>query len=270
MYVRIDFSKFHLRGLSRASFTSNSSTIDKILNFCLHYQAEPTTASAMNSIKFLIGVTFALLITGIVLSYKTMKQNEITDPIAAEIQRLEAYKNELTAKLEQPTGGAQSPTHTPYTPSATESLESAAEMQATKEALERTRQELEQLRARADKAEEKADLANNEAGALAAEVMDQREPSTARANSISQALLMARISSYDKEQQIASIFLERPDDVVTGMILGIRRNAGIAGRVKVGTIQGDRAIADPIPGSFFDGEIDLQEGDELIVPPDFE
>lgn len=220
--------------------------------------------------KILIGVTFALLITGIVLSYKTMKQNEITDPDVAEIQRLEQVIKDHTAKLEQAIGNSQAPAFNNQPTTTAESLQATAEVQATQEALERTRKELEQLRKRTDKAEKKAENADREAGALAAEVMDQREPSTARANSIAQALLMARISTYDKEQQIASIILVRPEDVVSGMVLGIRRNGGIAGRLNVGTIQQDRAIADPIPGSFFSGEIDIQEGDELVVPPDFD
>ena len=38
--------------------------------------------------------------------------------------------------------------------------------------------------------------------------------------------------------------------------------------IKVGTIELSEAVADPIPGSFI-GEIDIREGDELIVPPAF-
>ena len=60
----------------------------------------------------------------------------------------------------------------------------------------------------------------------------------------------------------------RPENVVAGQILGIRRHSnGIIGRVKIDRVQNGQAFADPIINSFFGKPVDVKIGDELIVIP---
>ena len=58
-----------------------------------------------------------------------------------------------------------------------------------------------------------------------------------------------------------------PEHVQPGAILAIRRNTEILGRVKVSEVTGEGAIASPMPGF---GQVAPQQGDELIIPPQFE
>lgn len=225
----------------------------------------------MNTMKILIGATFALLIAAVVFSIQKMRNDQHKDPNAAKIEMLERR----LAQLEGTGNGSSSPqTNNNFSPnnfqpqSVPNPLEQQAADQARELEVQRLKEELAQLKDQNASTEKKVDLAEREAAALLENEMDRRKPEATRANNIVQALLMARVKNWDKENLIMEILIERPEDVSSGMILGIRRNSGIIGRVRVGTIEQNIGIADPIPGSFM-GEIDIREGDELIVPPAF-
>lgn len=140
-------------------------------------------------------------------------------------------------------------------------LEEATRKQAIQAELERTKAEMAKLKS--ENEEKEAVIVENQR-ANAAPVK-----SNGRANLVVTALVMARISEFSAEANIAGITIEQIGNVSQGDILGIRRNSGIIGRVVVGTIDRNRGVADPIPGSFMNGEIDIQIGDELILPPQF-
>jgi hypothetical protein len=57
-----------------------------------------------------------------------------------------------------------------------------------------------------------------------------------------------------------------PEQVQLDSILAIRRKTGILGQIKVTSIEGEEAIATPLPGF---GPIQAEAGDELILPPRF-
>ena len=110
----------------------------------------------------------------------------------------------------------------------------------------------------ADKAKIDAELAANQAPPI----------SDARLKLIAQALVMATVNHYDEPSRITLLDLSRPENIVNGQILGIRRKkSGIIGRVKIDRIQNGQAFADPIPESFFGKPVDIRVGDELIVIP---
>lgn len=207
--------------------------------------------------KIIIIATFSLLIAGLIISFQSMKKNEITDPRSLEIERLENRIAQLENAQQQTTtelGIAE-------VLKQETKLEEQARAQAAQAELERTRQELARLK---NENEEKEALIEESKEALAAPIKPN-----GRANLIVTALVMARVNEFSAEANIAGINIEQTGSVNTGDVLGIRRNSGIIGRVMVGRIDMGRAIADPIPGSFLNGQIDIQVGDELILPPQY-
>ena len=51
-----------------------------------------------------------------------------------------------------------------------------------------------------------------------------------------------------------------------GTELAVRRGTGIIGRLSVSNIADGNVFADPLPGTFPSGNIDVKVGDELIIP----
>jgi len=94
------------------------------------------------------------------------------------------------------------------------------------------------------------------------------ESDAARARLIANAITMARVQVYDPESGILVLDLARPQNIAPEQILGIRRGdaGGIIGRIKMDRMEAMIGYADPIPSSFF-GDVDILEGDEIIVIP---
>ncbi len=91
-----------------------------------------------------------------------------------------------------------------------------------------------------------------------------------RAKRISMATVMAQVGEVAEDQGIFLIVLDvkYKDQVREGREFAIRRGTGIIGRLVVSRIDiDDNYFADPLPGSFPGGSIDVKVGDELIVAP---
>ena len=58
-----------------------------------------------------------------------------------------------------------------------------------------------------------------------------------------------------------------PQSVRMNTELAVRRGTGIVGRLKVSSMVDGNVFADPLPGTFPSGKIDVKVGDELIIPP---
>ena len=210
--------------------------------------------------KIIIGSTFALLIACLFISISAMKNGTISDPVELEIARLEKRKAQLESALVKGSANNQGFTNTFNSASP---IEKAAAQQADLSELERVRVELSELRDARNDIEEKAAV-------LVEGALSNKPPvKKGRANLVKSALVMARITEYDNVGKIAGIKIERVGNVNTGDVLGIRRNSGIIGRVTIGMIDRSEGVADPLPSSFMSGTIDIQVGDELILPPAF-
>lgn len=212
----------------------------------------------MNVMNVIIGSTFALLVAGFFISYNSMNSREISDPVALEVAQLEKREAQLEAALIKGTNGNQGFSNSFNNNSP---LQQAASQQADTAELERVRDELSILKGERDKIEDRASQVI--AGALGA----QPAKNDRRASLIKSALLMAHITEYDNVNKIAGIEIDRVGNVNTGDVLGIRRNSGIIGRLTIGMIERNQGVADPLPGSFMGGNIEIQIGDELILPP---
>lgn len=213
----------------------------------------------MNVMNVMIGSTFALLVAGLFISYSSMKSTSAENPAALEIARLEKREAELEAALVK--GKAQQQGYTSqFEP--TQSQFTNTFQQPGQNELEKVRAELQSLKKERDNIEEKA------AEVIEDALSSSPAPKKSRSNLIDTALVMARVTEYDNVNKVAGIYIERVGNVNTGDTLGIRRNSGIIGRVSIGMIDRDQGVADPLPGSFMGGSIDIQQGDELILPPD--
>jgi len=96
---------------------------------------------------------------------------------------------------------------------------------------------------------------------------DTEERLQRRARQVNNAMLMAFVDQYYPEDGFVSIKVQNSNNVIEGVKLAIRRNTGIVGHLEVTTVEGNEAIADVIGTTFLGGTIDIQPGDELILPP---
>ena len=210
----------------------------------------------MNVMNVIIGSTFALLVAGFFISYSSMNNSEINDPKALEVARLEKREAQLESALLKGTNRGFSNNFTNHSP-----LQQAANQQVNTTELERVRDELSALK-------NERDMIEDQAAAVIADALGAKPASNdRRANLIKSALVMASITEYDNINKIAGVEILRVGNVNTGDVLGIRRNSGIIGRLTIGMIDRNQGVADPLPGSFMGGTIDIQPGDELILPP---
>lgn len=227
----------------------------------------------MDTLKMLLGATIALLFTALVVSWTQSRQRVANAP-ADEIQRIKLQLNELRLEQErllleretralrgqQPlsTGGYGAPSS-----SSGPGLEEMKAELAAKEAA------LRQLAEEKEKAARDAEVFKEEAGLVGQRVLERGDNELRRARMIRDALLVARVQEYTKDEfgDIVAVELLMPENLQAGMTLAIRRNTGILGQVRLTTIEGREAVATPLPGF---GPLDVQSGDELIIPPPFD
>lgn len=224
----------------------------------------------MDTMKLLLGATIALLFTALVLSW-TQTRQRVTNTPADELQRLSQQIAELRTEHERiqlerqaremrgqsPMGGGS-----PYQ-SSDPSVDAMKTELAAKEAALRT---LEEEKARAVR---DAKVFEEEAGLVGQREIERGDNEMRRARMVRDALLVARIKEFadDEFGGFCAIELLMPENLQTGMTLAIRRNTGILGHIRITTIEGNEAIASPMPGF---GPVDPRPGDELIIPPPFD
>lgn len=215
--------------------------------------------------RFLICTIFTLLVAILVYLYVTNTttgtNDSLTDDRSIEQLKRDLADAELRKDFSEPTPLFTPPPITP-TPAPMPDLVTQMTLEEEKALadaeIKRQADQLEQEVLAAEKAEIDAEIAEN----LPPPVTD------ARLKLIQQALVMATVKHFDEPSRIILLDLTRPENVVNGQILGIRRQqSGIIGRVKIARIQNGQAFADPITESFFGKPVEVNEGDELIVIP---
>jgi hypothetical protein len=237
----------------------------------------------MDTMKILLGATIALLLAAVVLSWQKMREDSANAPaeevarVEAEIQQLKVEQQSLEAERELRALRASTPVTTapnvtvPANPLATPG-QAAPGTASQPDRMTELEKQLQEAKEKAAKLEREKKVAQDEAGLIAQRDLEKRDEGLRRARLIKQALLIATVKEYVENPDVgsfATIRIERAENVQPGTILDIRRNTGILGKVKVGEIMGDEAIANPLPESFMGGPIDIRPGDELILPPPF-
>lgn len=219
----------------------------------------------MDTLKILLGATVALLLGALAVSYKN--QTAPAKPPASKTEQAELLRQIEELRLEQDRlqiekqrmmiqeAAAQAP---PVPAPVAEPSEIAA-MKEQIAALEKEK----------EKALRDAEVADREAAFVGGKMLEGRDQEARRARMIRDSLVIARIKEWVEDPQyggFATIDVIMPDNVQQGTVLCIRRNTGILGRLRVGEITIEGAIANPL-GDF--PEARPQAGDELILEPPF-
>lgn len=216
----------------------------------------------MDTMKFLLGATVALLFGAIMVSWQGMKQgvrNASPEEQALVKLQIEQLKLEVASLKQQQ---QQVPS----------TKVSVGEVATVKSELDQARKELERLnqqkQAELDAAKE-AQLKRDEEGLLAQRSLEHKDGELMRARMISDALLMGRVKEFVDDPTYGGFItfeVLMPKEVHVGMTLGIRRGTGILGQFKVSDITPEGGVANLMPGF---GPVDPQPGDQLIFPPQY-
>ena len=215
----------------------------------------------MNITQILLGSTAAILLAALILSYSAMKGGEAEDGrrhSAKELMEDNARLQGEMARLRTGYGlsGGVPDIDMPKNMPVGKLRELEEQNRLLKEQISTEKQKREQAEA------ETIVMTERQSGKLNKE---QR-----RAKLISIATLMAQVKEVAEGGGIHVIMLDvkMREQVRLGNELAIRRGTGIIGRLTVSSIDDDgNYFADPLPGSFPGGNIDVKVGDELIVAP---
>jgi len=231
----------------------------------------------MNTMKILLGATITLLVAGLVYSWSAQsagrrnaaptelaRQQQTLAEIRLEIERVKAERELSELRLGNPSASGTAPA----TASASEEANRISEMEAL---LRKTEEEMAALADDKEKAERNAQVAREEAGQVGQRALESRDRIQRRARQITEALVAAVVleAASDEFGEFVVLQVKMPENAKIGSVLGIRRSDGIIGQLRVTDSSPEGAIAAPVVGSFFGGPIDVKQGDELIVPPQF-
>lgn len=208
----------------------------------------------------LLGATFALLLAAVVLSFQGMKDGVSSAP-QSELARIQGQIDQLRKEQDKLQYEKQiQQLRASPAPEAT-AVDEMKEELAAKDA------EIAALAAEKELAEKKADTYRDEAGLIGQRELEKGDNELRRARLIRDALLIGRVQQYMDDPDAGGfvvIEVVLPEHVQVGTILGIRRNTGILGKVKITNVEPEGAIGSPMPGF---GPVEPQAGDELIIPP---
>ncbi len=219
----------------------------------------------MDTLKILLGATVALLIGALAVAYKdgpaekSASKDEVAE-LKQQIQQLQIEQDRLETERQRRILEEANAKAAADQPAATTAPAPAAELAAMQE-------QIAKLEAEKAKAEKNAETANNEAAFVGGHVLEQRDNEGRRARMIKDALLIGRVKEWVEDAQFggfATIEILMPENVQQETILCVRRNTGILGKLKVGEMSIEGAIATPV-GAF--PEASPQPGDELILDP---
>lgn len=214
----------------------------------------------MNTMTILLGATFALLLAAVVLSFQGMKDGVSSAP-QSELARIQGQIDQLRKEQDKLQYEKQiQQLRASPAPEAT-AVDEMKEELAAKDA------EIAALAAEKELAEKKADTYRDEAGLIGQRELEKGDNELRRARLIRDALLIGRVQQYMDDPDAGGfvvIEVVLPEHVQVGTILGIRRNTGILGKVKITNVEPEGAIGSPMPGF---GPVEPQVGDELIIPP---
>lgn len=214
----------------------------------------------MNITQILLGSTAALLLAALILAYGAMKGGEAEDGRKHSATELMQENVRLQAEVMRLRTGQVAPSaipqiETPDTMSAAKLREIEAQNQLLQDQVTAEKKKREQAEA------ETLAMTERQSGKLNKEER--------RSRMIAQAMLMAQVKEVAEEGGIYVIVLDvkRTQSVRMGTELAVRRGTGIIGRLSVSNIADGNVFADPLPGTFPGGDIDIRVGDELIIPP---
>ncbi len=234
----------------------------------------------MDSMKVLLGVTFALLLMALGFAY-TQGTGRGEDPMLLErIEKLEVENEELETKINRLEGGLDAllshgqiarPARRAVIPQQSELSEAdrlRMQEQANRDELKRSQEELARREMERREAEARAALQKAENDTLARELREQDKPGLREKRLLVNSNAVGFIQSWSPSYGIAGISLIGDPGLKAGDILAIRRGTKAIGQVQVSEITVEGVTAKiyppyrqgmPIP--------EFKEGDEAIFTP---
>ncbi|MES2439595.1 MAG: hypothetical protein V4584_11035 [Verrucomicrobiota bacterium] len=218
--------------------------------------------------KLLLGATVALLLGALAVSWQGMNTGVKNAP-SDEIARLEKQVKELRAEQDklQLERQMQQLHSDPVPMSVSTPAVNAAEIEAMKVQMAAGKEAIQRLEE--EKADRNKKVADEEELLIDKRGLESTDSELRRARMISEALLIGRVTEYVEDPAMGGFVTFQvimPEQVQTGTIIAIRRKTGILGQLKVSDVTAEGAIANPLPGF---GPVKPQEGDELILPPQY-
>jgi hypothetical protein len=217
----------------------------------------------MDTLKILLGATVALLLGALAVSYRGPK---VPPPTTAKSEQADILRQIEELRLEQDRVQIEKQRMALQEAAA---ARTPAPVAAPPSELAALQQQIADLQKEKEKAERDAETADREAAFVGGKMLEGRDQEARRARMIRDSLVIARIKEWVEDPQFggfATIEVIMPDNVQPGSTLCVRRNTGILGRLKVGEMSIEGAIATPL-GAF--PEARPQAGDELILEPPF-
>jgi hypothetical protein len=214
----------------------------------------------MSITQILLGATAALLLAALGFSYMSMRNGESGD--SRKQRAVELLQENASYKAELKRLKSGQPLTSPVVP-----IDPPAQISAEK--LQDLEIKNQLLRDQILRSEKKVQQAENETLAMNERHVQKHDKASRRARLIEQAMLMAQVKEVAEQEGIFVIVLDvkRPQSVNVNTELAVRRGTGIIGRIMVSNIEEGAVFADPLPGTFPGGSIDVKVGDELIIPP---
>lgn len=187
--------------------------------------------------------------------------------LQAALRRQPPSQQIYQAPAPQPTLQAQS---SPSPPLPTKPVDDAlaeqiAELQAQ---LDDEKETSAQLAEKAEKAERKKDVAEKEAGMAWEERTKVQQKAERGRRHIEMALTMGTVTEVNTEYGFLVFTPSGRQQFQSDQVLGIRRNSGILGTVRVDRDLGGSFSANMMPNAYAGGIPPVEAGDELIILPD--
>ena len=130
-------------------------------------------------------------------------------------------------------------------------------------------EENEELSKKVEKAERRQEVAEKEAGLAYEERTKASQKRTRAMRQIEMAMKLGTIAEVNTEWGFIVFEGIEGREFSTGQILGIRRNSGILGLIRVEDhSQGNSYTGTILPNSYAGSAVPVKPGDELILPPD--
>jgi hypothetical protein len=223
----------------------------------------------MNMMSVLLGATGLLLVAALILSFGSMNRDVKDEPsqqeiaaLRSEVEVLRAAEGELRLLRHQ----KSSSTAILSNPSASNIAEanSQAALAAENAIL---KDELEAAKTEAAVQADQVAIYKDEVEVVTQHQVEANDRSQRQARIIKEALLIATVTEWSPGDGFAVLSVQRHESAQEGTVLAIRRNTGIIGQLKISSLYNDGAVADPIPGTFLGGSLDIKPGDQLIIPP---
>ena len=245
-------------------------------------------SNGMNMMSVLLGATGLLLVAALVLSFGSLRGDSADPDVQKEIATLKAeiisLKQQEAQLLAMRAGarpaatdfttppGIATPPAVPGANGQNSGILTPTEQAARVEAIANAenadlKDQIEEMADQIEESERRAQTYKDEAGLAWQQQIEAHDQNQRRARIIREALLIATVTEWSEQDGFAVISLQRPENVQVGTILGIRRQGGLLGQLKVAQVYPGEGMATADPHIFPGGSVDIQPGDELIVPP---